>query len=43
MDIDTASRNDVTKQITKILGDKIAKDVETSIYNFSKEFIIIIY
>ncbi len=38
MDIDSSSRNDVIKQITKVLGDKIAKDIETSIYNFSKEY-----
>ncbi len=38
MDIDSSSRNDVIKQIAKVLGDKIAKDIETSIYNFSKEY-----
>jgi len=38
MDIDNASRTEVTKQVTKILGEKIAKDVELSIYNFSKEY-----
>lgn len=38
MDIDTNTRNAYTNQITKIVGDKMAKDIETSIYNFSKEY-----
>ncbi len=38
MDIDSSSRDTVIKTLAKILNDKIAKDVETSIYNFSKEF-----
>jgi DNA-directed RNA polymerase subunit M/transcription elongation factor TFIIS len=38
MDIDTASRNEMIKQLGKFIGDKLAKDVETSIYNFSKEY-----
>lgn len=38
MDIDTASRKDIEKQIAKVVGDKLAKDVESSIYNFSKEY-----
>ena len=38
MDIDSASRKDIEKQITKVVGDKIAKDIENSIYNYSKEY-----
>ncbi len=38
MDIDSSSRNNVIKQIAKVLNEKIAKDIETSIYNFSKEY-----
>jgi transcription elongation factor S-II len=38
MDIDSSTRNDITKKISKIIGDKIAKDIETSIYDFSKEY-----
>ncbi len=38
MDIDSSSRTNVIKQITKVLNEKIAKDIETSIYNFSKEY-----
>ncbi len=38
MDIDSSSRDQTVKTLGKILGDKIGKDVETSIYNFSKEF-----
>lgn len=38
MDIDSASRKDIEKQIVKVVGDKIAKDVELSIYNYSKEY-----
>ena len=38
MDIDSSFRDQTVKTLAKILGDKIGKDVETSIYNFSKEF-----
>jgi DNA-directed RNA polymerase subunit M/transcription elongation factor TFIIS len=38
MDIDSATRNEVIKKIAKIIGDKIAKDVELGILNFSKEY-----
>ena len=38
MDIDTTNRNEMVKQISKLIGDKIAKDIETSIYDFSKEY-----
>lgn len=38
MDIDSSSRDQTTKDMTKILGDKISKNLELSIYNFSKEF-----
>jgi len=38
MDIDSKSRADVIKQITKVISDKLAKDVENSIFNFSKEY-----
>jgi DNA-directed RNA polymerase subunit M/transcription elongation factor TFIIS len=38
MEIGSTTRNNVIKQITKLLGDKIAKNVELSIYNFSKEY-----
>jgi DNA-directed RNA polymerase subunit M/transcription elongation factor TFIIS len=38
MDIDTVSRKDIKKQIAKVIGDNFAKDVELSIYNYSKEY-----
>lgn len=38
MDIDTENRANVTKQLTKVISEKIAKDIELSIYNFSKEY-----
>ena len=38
MDIDSSFRDQTIKTLAKILGDKIGKDVETSINNFSKEF-----
>jgi DNA-directed RNA polymerase subunit M/transcription elongation factor TFIIS len=38
MDIDNTGRKDIEKQIAKVLGDKIAKDVEDSIYKYSKEY-----
>lgn len=38
MEVDNNTRSNVTKQLVKILGDKIAKDVEKSIYDFSKEY-----
>ncbi len=38
MDIDTNSRNNVIKKITKILNEKIAKDIEAGITNFSTEY-----
>jgi len=38
MDVDSVSRNELIKKIIKILGDKLAKNIELSIYNFSKEY-----
>ncbi len=38
MDIDSTTRNDIVKRITQVISDKLAKDVEISIYNFSKEY-----
>lgn len=38
MEIDSSSRDQVIKNISKIFNDKISKDLELSIYNFSKEF-----
>ena len=38
MDIETETRKDIEKQITKVVGNKIAKDIELSIYNYSKEY-----
>jgi DNA-directed RNA polymerase subunit M/transcription elongation factor TFIIS len=38
MDVETASRKNIEKQISKILNDKLAKDVENSIYLYSKEY-----
>jgi DNA-directed RNA polymerase subunit M/transcription elongation factor TFIIS len=38
MDTDVSNRKDVEKTITKIIGDKLAKKVELSIYNYSKEY-----
>jgi len=38
MEIDSSGRNDLIKQISKIVGDKIAKEIENSIFNFSKEY-----
>lgn len=38
MEIENATRTEVTKQLEKVLDSKIAKDVELSIYNFSKEY-----
>jgi DNA-directed RNA polymerase subunit M/transcription elongation factor TFIIS len=38
MDIDSANRKDIEKKIAKVVGDKIAKDIENSIYKYSKEY-----
>jgi DNA-directed RNA polymerase subunit M/transcription elongation factor TFIIS len=38
MDIETDSRKDIEKQIAKVVGNKIGKDIELSIYNYSKEY-----
>ena len=38
MEIDSSIREKVIKQIEKIFGEKIAKNVELSIYNFSTEY-----
>ena len=38
MSINTASRNEIKKKITKILNEEIAKNIELSIYNFSVEY-----
>lgn len=38
MSINTASRNEIKKKITKILNEEIAKNIEQSIYNFSVEY-----
>lgn len=38
MDVETVSRKDLEKQIAKVVGDKIAKEIEGSIYNYSKEY-----
>jgi transcription elongation factor S-II len=38
MEINSSSREKVIKQIEKIIGEKIAKNVELSIYNFSTEY-----
>ena len=38
MDVDNNERKSIEKQISKLIGDKLAKDVELSIYNFSKEY-----
>ena len=38
MEIDSASRNKVIKQIEKFIGEKLATNVELSIYNFSTEY-----
>ena len=38
MDIDKDTRTLIVKNLTKILDEKIAKDIEISIYNFSKEY-----
>ena len=38
MEIDSSSRDQVIKNISKFLDEKISKDVELSIYNFSQEF-----
>jgi transcription elongation factor S-II len=38
MDIDKKARENTISKFKKIINDKIAKDVENSIYNFSKEY-----
>lgn len=38
MDIDSTNRKDIEKKIAKVVGDKIAKDIENSIYKYSKEY-----
>ena len=38
MDIDKKTREIIVSKFKKIINEKIAKDVETSIYNFSKEY-----
>ena len=38
MNIDTVGRKDIEKKISKVVGDKFAKDIELSIYNYSKEY-----
>lgn len=38
MDIESASRKDIEKQVAKVIGDKIAKNIESSIYKYSKEY-----
>ena len=38
MDIDSANRKDIENKIAKVVGDKIAKDIENSIYKYSKEY-----
>ena len=38
MDIDKKARESTISKFKKIINEKIAKDVETSIYNFSKEY-----
>jgi hypothetical protein len=38
MEIDSDSRDQVIKNISKFLDEKTSKDLELSIFNFSKEF-----
>ena len=38
MDVENSTRKKIEKDISKIIGDKFAKDVENSIYNFTKEY-----
>jgi DNA-directed RNA polymerase subunit M/transcription elongation factor TFIIS len=38
MESDTVNRKNVEKQLAKIIGDKLAKNVESSIFNYSKEY-----
>lgn len=38
MEVDTESRKEVNNQLTKVLNKDLAKVIETSIYNFSKEY-----
>lgn len=38
MDIDKKTRESIISKFKKIISEKIAKDVENSIYNFSKEY-----
>ena len=38
MDIDTQSRNNITEQLTKLISKELAKAVEVSIYEFSKDY-----
>ena len=38
MEIDSSFRDQVIKNISKFLDEKISKDIELSIYNFSLEF-----
>jgi transcription elongation factor S-II len=38
MSIDTPSRNNIIKQLSKIINDKNAKEVESSIFSFSNEY-----
>jgi DNA-directed RNA polymerase subunit M/transcription elongation factor TFIIS len=38
MDIDKSTREKNIKTLTKIVGEKIAKDIEIGIYNFSNEY-----
>jgi DNA-directed RNA polymerase subunit M/transcription elongation factor TFIIS len=38
MEVDKKSRDDVIAKITKLLDNKLAKDIETSIYDWSKQY-----
>ena len=38
MSIDTVSRNNIIKQLGKIISDKNAKEIELSIFLFSNEY-----
>jgi DNA-directed RNA polymerase subunit M/transcription elongation factor TFIIS len=38
MDIDSNTRKNIEKQLEKVVNDKIAKDIENSIYDYSIEY-----
>ena len=39
MDIDTGTRDEVVKKLSKFISDKNAKSIEISIYTFCKEYV----